>query len=150
MRLCKCCELEISQARLNAIPDAEYCTICQKIQGDVPMIRGYMSWEHKTAPTIIIGDDADKLRSYDRHGFHAQLPLNSKNNPRMISSLSSQNLSSAIKVELPKEDTNLESVNVSSSRCHPNRPRVNPKGDCAECALLWYQKTQHQKQSRKQ
>lgn len=141
MKLCDCCELPISEQRLQAVPDATLCAICLTIQGDVPMTRGYMSWEHKTAPTSIIGPDADKLRSYDRRGFHAQLPLASKNNPRVIASLGTQNLSVAIRPELPREDVELAPVSFNASRCHPEKPRINARGDCAECAVSWYHKT---------
>jgi hypothetical protein len=138
-RLCECCELEISQQRLEAIPNAKLCAICQQIQGDVPKVTGIMVWFHKTAPEIVIGRDAELLRPYDRRGFHAQLPMNSKNNPRMLQSLETQNLSQAIKLEPPLE---YEVVSYFPSNCHPDRPRVNVKGDCYEClvehATAWY------------
>lgn len=131
---CTFCSVEIPAARLKAVPEATLCAECQA-QDDVPLLTGYMSWEHKTAPELIIGPEADKLRAYDRRGFHAQLPLNSKNNPRMLQSLVTVNLSLAIREELPVEERNLVPVIQNPARCHPKRPRMNVAGDCLICAL---------------
>lgn len=66
MRRCTSCDLPISTARLDAVPSATQCTYCLHSEGDVQRTSGFMTWEHKTAPTIVIGKDADTLRSYDR------------------------------------------------------------------------------------
>lgn len=71
---CITCHEPIAAARLAAVPSATQCVACKSKRDDKPT-RGYMSWEHKTAPALIIGADADKLRRYDRRGFHAQLPF---------------------------------------------------------------------------
>lgn len=141
MVVCQCCELEISPARLAAVPNAEYCTICQKIQGDVPKVTGYMSWAHKTAPELIVGPQAEILRSYDRQGFHAQLPLSSHNNifiKQFASGHEYRNLSEQVKHsvgDVRHMELEPSLPQQSASRCHPGVPRINPAGDCLDCAL---------------
>jgi len=127
--------MEIPAERLKAIPNATLCAICQTVRGDVPKIRGYMSWAHKTAPEIIIGKDADILRQYDRRGFHAQLPLNSKENPRLRAYVTNCNVSDAIREKPRSPEPDVEAVLRNPSRCHPKKPRINPAGDCLDCAL---------------
>jgi hypothetical protein len=127
--------MEIPPERLAAVPDTDLCVTCQKVRGDVARVQGYMSWEHKTAPTLVLGKEAEVLRRYDRKGFHAQLPLNNKENPRLRAHVGLCNLSLQVREEKPWEEVNLDPVNRNPSRCHPQRPRMNVFGDCLECAL---------------
>src|SRR6516164_8544801 len=100
-RSCEACGELLSSERLTAIPDATQCVKCLEGEGDVYRVRGVMTWEHKTAPELVLGSDAERLLPYQRRGFHAQLPLNSKNNPRLVASVANQNLSQQIRVERP-------------------------------------------------
>ena len=85
MRKCERCHTPIPAERLAALPDTTRCVVCTE---EKPL-RGFMSWEHKTAPTIVIGTEEAiaELRRNDRRGPHAQLPVGSPNNPRMVASM---------------------------------------------------------------
>ena len=127
---CEVCGSVIPQARLEALSDATTCVGCS----DTAKVTGLMVWSHKTAPEIVIARDAELLRPYDRRGFHASLPLGSYKNPR-LKVPETQNLSQQIRLERPGEDEQLEVATATPARCHPDRPRINPRGDCLPCAL---------------
>jgi hypothetical protein len=77
---CSVCETEIPQERLEALPDTIYCIECAKRH--VVPVKGVMTYDHKTAPTLCIMDgryfDEDWKRhnpSYGRgSGVHAMMP----------------------------------------------------------------------------
>jgi hypothetical protein len=59
MRECQDCHQEIPTKRLEAVPHTKYCVKCAKKHPE-PRPVGFMDWEHKTAPTIVILDPRDK------------------------------------------------------------------------------------------
>ena len=95
-----------------------------------------MNWEGKHTPVLMICDDPETAVRGTRRGFHAQIGVNSYNNPRLIKSVQANppNLSQELK-EPPVEG---EVLLRNKARCHPDRPRINPRGDCFECAVAWY------------
>jgi len=135
---CANCHQPLSPERLLAMPGETWCAKCVEMSGDVERITGYMSWAHKTAPELILGRDAELLRPYDRRGFHASLPLNSKNNPRMIQSVESTKTHAIYSAVPAAPEPEVEPVFFNPARCHPNKPRITPKGLCLDCALAWY------------
>lgn len=52
--LCKKCSQPIPAERMEAIPDAVLCVPCLRQAGDVPIKRGRMVYDHKTAGAIEI------------------------------------------------------------------------------------------------
>lgn len=140
---CKNCGMEISVERQAAVPGEQWCKDCVEKAGDVEPIRGVMLWHHKTAPELYIGPGTDEILNGQRRGPHAQLGLGSKNSPVVVKSLQTFNLSSSLNLkDRPEPPSTLEPAVFHPSRCHPERPRVTPKGHCMECALLWYQQYQ--------
>lgn len=141
MRTCTVCNVEIPAGRLLAVPDTTTCVE----HADVPLLRGAMVWDHKTAPELVVGKAAEYVLQNARRGFHAQLPLTSMNNPRTIASVKAAELHSAaaalIRGEVdPDSLVDFVRVDVKPARCHPDQPRVNPAGQCVECALAWYKR----------
>jgi hypothetical protein len=136
---CGNCGEELSEARQEALPSETWCMACVEQSGDVERIRGVMTWEHKTAPTLVIGHAADVIRSFDRKGFHAALPLNSPNNPRMQASAEKQRDLKDLRA-IAKEEPTIDKTydDIPRARCHPDRPKVGTSRLCAECAIEWY------------
>lgn len=130
---CEKCGEPIDEKRLVALPDTKVCVKCTD---EIP-VTGYMSWEHKTAPTIIIGESAEQLRQYDRKGVHAQLPLNNPNNGLLQHHKQNQEAKTNAGRE-QKLVSQQARVKTERARCHPDRPKVTPDGKCAECAIEWY------------
>lgn len=136
---CSSCGEVISEARLRAIPHTTLCIRCAS-ENDVPRTKGYMSWEHKTAPALILGPDAESLLHYDkRRFFGSSLRLNSPKNFRISESMKDRNLSQTVKETEPSTDTTpFETVNRAPAVCHPERERVSPDGKCLQCVQEWY------------
>lgn len=140
MPICEQCGQPIAAARLEAIPDATLCTECQS-QDDVPRVTGFMSWAHKTAPEIIIGPEAEVLRTYDRKGVHAQLPLGNRENIfTQMAEIKREAISNLREKKLVKA---VATVMVPRARCHPDRPKITPDGKCEQCAVDWYARRLH-------
>jgi hypothetical protein len=97
-----------------------------------------MSWEHKTAPALIICEEETfaELKRLDRKGVHAQLPMTSKNNARVIASAAKLGEFEDMRTEYPV----FRVVNQVPSRCHPDRPKATADGKCVICAVEWYSK----------
>jgi hypothetical protein len=151
MRKCRICGEPIPQRRLDALPNTYTCLKCS----DEPKVKGFMTWEHKTAPTINIVNDEQlaSAHSMSRKGFNAYLGVNSYNNPRLVRSvISAAETSSAADlirrdrhgvVDLPTNeivDVVVASVTHPPARCHPDKPRANSSGLCLECSIDWYHK----------
>ncbi len=136
---CANCGNAIPEARRAALPEETWCRKCVEADGDVERVRGAMTWEHKTAPTLVIGRAADIIRSYDRRGFHASLPMNSPNNPRMQASAEKQRDIQELHA-IMREDPVIPKTydDVPRARCHPDRPKVGTSRLCVECAGKWY------------
>ena len=98
-----------------------------------------MTWEHKTAPTLVLGHAADVIRGFDRRGFHAALPMNSPNNPRMQASAEKQRDLKDLRDIINEVPTIPKTYNdIPRAACHPDRPKVGTSRLCAECAVAWY------------
>lgn len=121
IRYCSGCRTVIPAARLDACPDTWYCVDCQS-RSDVPRVEGYLSWEHKTAPTTIIGKAASLVRPYDRRGFKTAAKVETR-------------ISSGIGFRGAVETIDADVVNTPRARCHPQEPRINAYGQCLDCAL---------------
>lgn len=70
-RYCRTCGCEIPEGRLKAIPNTAYCTAHSKTE----KVGGFMSWEHKTTPTlnIVDADTAEEVRK--KTARHGQSPI---------------------------------------------------------------------------
>lgn len=145
-KLCAECGGIISPTRIAAIKDCELCKDCVEKSGDVERVMGYMTWEHKTAPTLVIDTPkaVNEFLGMTRRGPRPQLPFSPKKGISPSIDLSSNVLAksadtadTASKLE-GVEGTHAGAQNMLSSKCHPDRPRVSPSGKCAECALEWY------------
>src|SRR5262245_39358523 len=79
---CIDCGEAISATRLAAVPFAKRCTTCQSHREETvdERIKGFMSWEHKTAPELITYNPAEfrELQRNDRRGPKPQLPMGAK------------------------------------------------------------------------
>lgn len=76
-RTCRACGDPIAPKRLEALPHTHTCVSCSSEQP----VRGFMSWEHKTAPTFqIVSPSADRwLQAHShRSGPHAKLPMDAR------------------------------------------------------------------------
>jgi DksA/TraR C4-type zinc finger protein len=147
MRKCFVCHREIPETRLRALPDTTTCVGCST----VTPLQGVMTWEHKTAPTIVLGtkEELADLRRFQRRGVHAQLPMTSKSNARVVASAELLGKFESLRGrqrdgELdPSADggtpTAVVVINERKARCHPDRTAV-ADGKCFECALAWYAK----------
>lgn len=124
MRLCATCGGGVGAKRLEAIPSASECTTCAS-KRDVEVLQGYLTWEHKTAPVLVIASkrEVSEVHRLSRKGPRPQLPMSSKT--------SSAGLQRT-------ENTTGHAVNMLSAKCHPDRPRVSSSGKCIECASKWY------------
>lgn len=136
---CETCGEQIPKARLEAIPNAVTCVKCSTEQP----VGGIMDNASKNDSVLIVVDSPATAKLLTRRGFHAFLgaALQSYNNPRIVKSHQAaeevRNLSIAVK-ETEKVTELYDIVNNNKARCHPQRPRINSKGDCAECAIAWY------------
>lgn len=144
---CANCGGPIPEARRLALPDETWCVKCVEQDGDVERITGTMVWDHKTAPELVTGHAAKVIRSYDRRGFHASLPFNSYENPRLQASRRAQVELQEVKatlLEIPPPEQKFTEVpggpSIPMATCHKERPRVSPDGKCLECAVAWYER----------
>lgn len=138
-RLCQTCQTPISALRLEALPTTQTCVACSTEEP----LRGSMVWEHKTAPSLEVqtSETFETFRRMSRKGMHASLPLQSPTNPRLGNARGDaweNEATRAILREIDEPDT--ESINVRPSKCHPDKPRINPRGDCVDCAVAWYER----------
>ncbi len=142
---CETCGEVIPSVRLRAMPGTIYCVKCSPEEP----VGGVMDVASKNDAVLIVVSSPSVARSMSRRGFHAFLgaALQSYNNPRIIQSDNAakvvHNLSEEIKVK-PAETEMFDVVNRNKARCHPERPRINSRGDCAECAIAWYNKRRPQ------
>lgn len=61
---CQACGKEIPNERLEALPNTTHCVKCSKVKSPV----GFMVFDHKTAPTLVLVDpeDMDALNMAER------------------------------------------------------------------------------------
>lgn len=139
MALCDNCGVEISAERKAAVPEERWCRQCVEEAGDVERIKGVMLWHHKTAPELFIGPGVDQILAEQRRGPHAQVNFVNRENAFVLKTLESKNVSEGLNLkDRLVETVTRETVNRPAARCHPDRPRINPRGECYECALKWY------------
>lgn len=134
MRHCIKCRNIIAKNRLEALPHTKVCIACS---AEIP-VKGFMTWEHKTAPTfqIVTADQHVWLQQHDRKRPSASLPMSSKSTGvQLTSSYTSVPQNRPINVGSEASDLSL----VPRARCgHSDRPQVGPSGKCVECAVAYY------------
>lgn len=132
----KCrCGSDISAARLRAIPSTRECTTCAA-KHDVQKLQGFMSWEHKTAPFIVIStpEVVQEVLRNSRKTPRANLRLGNKSGAERFAGGTREFSDATVGANTP-----MENMLLRKARCHPDKPAVTPNGMCKECALLWYE-----------
>ncbi len=61
---CFDCQMEISEARLQAVPDTEYCVNC--IDNHTERVVGRMIYSHKTAGELVFASGKENIRRLNR------------------------------------------------------------------------------------
>ena len=135
MRYCSVCRTQISDARIAALPETRVCVNCS----DETPVKGFMTWEHKTAPKfqIVTPRQHAWFQQYDRKRPAASLPMSSRTptigmpvleRTAPLRSLSASPVDASAPLSL-----------VPFARCgHNDRPQVSSSGKCLECALRYY------------
>lgn len=72
MKICIKCGEEIPAGRVKALPNIKVCVGCSTTN----KVSGFMSWEHKTAPSLNIcsAEDADKVYKLTRRRGQGVIP----------------------------------------------------------------------------
>lgn len=132
MRRCSVCQKPLSKKRLLALPNTRVCVRCSSEEP----VHGFMTWEHKTAPTfqVVTPRQHAWFRQYDRKRPAASLPMSSKTSADII------------RADIPTRPQDTVTTPAESdmsliprARCgHSDRPQVGPSGKCVECALAYY------------
>jgi len=134
LRRCTTCHESIPMARLTALPFATTCVNCSTEQP----VKGYMTWEHKTAPVfqVVTPQQHQWLQSRDRKGMRSGLPMSS----RSSSATSFTGATSPIsKKSQPAANDYDCSMVPNATKCpHSDRPQASSAGKCLECALEYY------------
>lgn len=134
MRYCSACRGSISDARLTALPHTRVCVNCS----DETPVKGFMTWEHKTAPKfqIVTPRQHAWFQQYDRKRPAASLPMASRTITATMPSLAPVTTS---RKTTPVVDANDPLSLIPRARCgHNDRPQVGPSGKCVECATAYY------------
>src|SRR3954465_12621997 len=106
---CANCNQPIPEARQLALPGETWCHSCVLESGDVERIKGVMLWHHKTSPEFYMGPGTEKILAHQRRGPHAQMAFTSKENPFVLKSLESFNVSEGMNLrERPEAEISLE------------------------------------------
>lgn len=126
---CKVCNERISDARRTAIPGINTCVH----HSEAKPIKGFMTWEHKTAPTFQIVNDRQHeiLQRFSRKGVHASLPMDSRKRAESRGEIESV-------VHRTHPIYEVVGNTIPSASCHPERLRVSSAGKCLECSQQWY------------
>jgi hypothetical protein len=134
MKTCIKCAAVIPVSRRAALPQTRTCVKCS----DEAPVTGFMTWEHKTAPTFQVVSPRQHawLQSRDRKGMRSGLPMS----PRT---------ESGIGTTVRRIDPAIHALSASNrtvvprARCvHKDRPQVGPSGHCVECASKYYEHRQ--------
>jgi len=64
------CNNEIPEARLQAVPDTEYCVNC--VDKHTEIVMGRMIYNHKTAGEVIIARGKENIRRLNREYTRAR------------------------------------------------------------------------------
>lgn len=131
-RRCITCHTPIAVARLEALPSATTCVTCSTEQ---PM-KGYMTWEHKTAPVfqVVTPQQHEWFQSRDRKGMRSGLPMSS----RSASSSSFANAGTPTRSGIRAATYDLSSIPAARKCPHRDRPQASSAGKCLECAVKYY------------
>lgn len=133
MTRCISCHNPIGSARLAAIPTTKTCVSCSSVE----RVRGFMTWEHKTAPTfqVVTPRQHAWFQQYDRKRPAASLPMSAKSTSAIVYSAPVES-----PVGRPSTPPESDMSLVPRARCgHADRPQVGPSGKCVECALAYYE-----------
>jgi len=130
MRRCKTCHNPIATSRLAALPAATTCVACSTEQ---PM-KGYMTWEHKTAPVFQVVTPAQHqwLQSRDRKGMRSGLPMSSRGSSTPLLPVA---YTQSIKTSI---NANISMIPMATKCEHKNRPQASSAGKCLECSMEYY------------
>lgn len=135
MRRCSICQKLLSLQRLRALPTTQVCVQCST---ETP-VRGFMTWEHKTAPTfqVVTPEQHAWLQQYDRKRPAASLPMSAKTTTAIMHTSSANVSVRPTDVHASDPESNLSLI--PRARCgHSERPQVGPSGKCVECAIAYY------------
>jgi len=140
MRRCKICHTAITPARQAALPTTTTCVNCSN---EAP-VKGYMTWEHKTAPVfqVVTPTQHQWLQSRDRKGMRSGLPMGSRGSsaPLATTPVSSVAILPVAYTPAPETSNAGQSLVPMATKCpHQDRPQVSSAGKCLECALAYYQ-----------
>lgn len=82
--ICKVCNLQIEQERLNILPTTVFCAQCAQKHSKVQPRRGVMVFDHKTGGTLqIMSEDsfrANKHYYFPVHGTSVMKAISKDNN----------------------------------------------------------------------
>lgn len=133
MRRCRMCHEPIAAARVAALPATTTCVACSTEQP----VKGYMTWEHKTAPVFQVVTPAQHqwLQSRDRKGMRSGLPLSSRGSSAPLLPVAYTSSSAT-----PVEVAATQSMVPFATKCrHTDRPQASSAGKCLECAMAYYE-----------
>jgi len=133
-RTCRC-GASISAARLAALPHTRTCVSCST---EAP-VKGFMTWEHKTAPVfqVVTPSQHTWLQKHDRRSVHSNLPMSSRTVTGVQSSVSAPRTSNP---HMRKQSMPAYDMLPRARKCtHRDAPQVSSYGMCVECALKWYE-----------
>lgn len=146
-RLCITCQEQIAESRLKALPNTRHCVKCSETKP----VKGYMTWEHKTAPTfqVVSPEQYRVLSGWERHNFNASLPFNSMKNPFLVKAAQSITDRAEVRKLLHEEKPEpsfaervdageFERLQVPTCKVCEKEPRATPSGHCVSCAARWY------------
>jgi hypothetical protein len=138
------CQLPLTPARLAARPDAVQCVKCVCLHGDEPALRGRMVYDHKTAPSIEIGTRL-AANPPPRFGFGPSIRLDgyqTQQERRGAAGVLAFDAAAAIGAKARRDAAvELEPARLTHpARCHPDRPRIGPSGQCLDCAMAQQRK----------
>lgn len=134
MRRCKTCHALIVPARVAALPATTTCVACSSEQP----VKGYMTWEHKTAPVFQVVTPAQHqwLQSRDRKGMRSGLPMSSRGSsaPLLPVAYTPSTKQSVV------PNTQVSLVPLATKCEHKDRPQVSSAGKCLDCAVAYYRR----------
>lgn len=136
MRLCRVCRNSIADNRLAALPNT---TVCLNCSSETP-VKGFMTWEHKTAPKfqVVTPRQHEWFQRYDRKRPSASLPMTAKT-PNGIVHGGSGRVSRPSPPNVPTVAPEDAASMIPRARCaHKDRPQVSSSGKCLQCALDYY------------
>jgi hypothetical protein len=135
MRRCMTCHEPIVAPRLAALPATRVCVTCSTEQP----VKGYMTWEHKTAPVfqVVTPRQHQWLQSRNRKGMRSGLPMSSRGSSALSATVAPVTTPSVI----PHQAFMGLSLVPNATKCtHTDRPQASSAGKCLECAMEYYRR----------